>query len=105
MALRGVVEALPIDTLKKEKGEDRPEPAGEVHEWELSEGKKVKLEVEKEESLHQDILLVLNEKESSFAWSPKDILWINPEVMTHKLNVDMSVKSIKQKKRRHAPER
>ena len=35
VALRGAVEALPIETLEQEKGEDKPEPAGEVHEYEL----------------------------------------------------------------------
>ena len=73
VALRGAVEALPMETLKQEKGKERLEPAGEVREWELSGDRKVKLRADMEELVHQEVLLVLKEKKNSFAWSPKDI--------------------------------
>lgn len=36
---------------------------------------------------------------SSFAWKPSDVSGIKPEVMTHKLNVFLDAKWVKQKKR------
>ena len=40
-----------------------------------------------------------------FAWSAADMSGIHPELITHKLNVDPSQKTVKQKKRSFAPER
>ncbi|KAL0356127.1 UNVERIFIED_CONTAM: Retrovirus-related Pol polyprotein from transposon gypsy [Sesamum radiatum] len=40
-----------------------------------------------------------------FAWSPADFRGIDPEVIVHRLNVDLSVRPIKQKKRSFGAER
>uniref|UniRef100_A0A2N9FQA7 Uncharacterized protein n=1 Tax=Fagus sylvatica TaxID=28930 RepID=A0A2N9FQA7_FAGSY len=41
----------------------------------------------------------------SFAWSHEDMPGINPSIISHKLNVDPSLRPIKQKRRVFAPER
>ena len=68
---------------------------GEVREYEFFEGKKVKLGTNMEESVCQEVLLVLKEKENSFARSLEDIQVVNPKIMTHRLNMDPSMKPIK----------
>ncbi|KAJ9544296.1 hypothetical protein OSB04_024003 [Centaurea solstitialis] len=40
-----------------------------------------------------------------FAWSHEDMVGIDPNVISHKLNVDANFKPIKQKRRKFAPER
>ncbi|KAJ9538340.1 hypothetical protein OSB04_031073 [Centaurea solstitialis] len=40
-----------------------------------------------------------------FAWSHEDMVGIDPDIISHKLNVDPSFKPIKQKRRKFAPER
>ncbi|KAL0294800.1 UNVERIFIED_CONTAM: hypothetical protein Sradi_6866900 [Sesamum radiatum] len=40
-----------------------------------------------------------------FAWSPHDLEGIDPRVITHHLNIDPNIKSVKQKKRHFGPEK
>ncbi|KAJ9561498.1 hypothetical protein OSB04_006658 [Centaurea solstitialis] len=40
-----------------------------------------------------------------FAWSHEDMVEIDPNIISHKLNVDPSFKPVKQKRRKFAPER
>ncbi|XP_021715146.1 uncharacterized protein LOC110683100 [Chenopodium quinoa] len=51
------------------------------------------------------IIKCLRENSDCFAWSHQDMKGISPEVITHKLNVDPSMKPVKQKRRKFAPER
>ncbi|XP_021764224.1 uncharacterized protein LOC110728860 [Chenopodium quinoa] len=50
------------------------------------------------------IIKCLKENSDCFAWSHRDMKGINPEIITHKLNVDPSTKPVKQKRREFAPE-
>ncbi|KAJ9544554.1 hypothetical protein OSB04_024261 [Centaurea solstitialis] len=45
------------------------------------------------------------EHSDCFAWSHEDMVGIDPNIISHKLNVDPSFKPIKQKRRKFAPER
>ncbi|KAJ9557157.1 hypothetical protein OSB04_011771 [Centaurea solstitialis] len=45
------------------------------------------------------------EHSDCFAWSHEDMVGIDPDIISHKLNVDPSFKPIKQKRRKFAPER
>ncbi|KAJ9544850.1 hypothetical protein OSB04_024557 [Centaurea solstitialis] len=45
------------------------------------------------------------EHSDCFAWSHEDMVGINPDIISHKLNVDPSFKPVKQKRRKFAPER
>ena len=47
----------------------------------------------------------LQEHADCFAWTHEDMVGINPNIISHKLNVDPSHKPIKQKRRKFAPER
>ncbi|KAL8146473.1 hypothetical protein AgCh_004271 [Apium graveolens] len=58
-----------------------------------------------EEPLRGKLVKFLQENSDVFAWSAADMPGIDPELITHKLNVDPSRKIVKQKKRNFAPER
>ncbi|KAJ9547542.1 hypothetical protein OSB04_020085 [Centaurea solstitialis] len=51
------------------------------------------------------IISFLQEHSDCFAWSHEDMVGIDPNVISHKLNVDPTFKPIKQKRRKFAPER
>ncbi|RRC42143.1 reverse transcriptase-like protein, partial [Escherichia coli] len=51
------------------------------------------------------IISFLQEHSDCFAWSHDDMIGIDPNVISHKLNVDPTFKPIKQKRRKFAPER
>ncbi|KAJ9541250.1 hypothetical protein OSB04_027756 [Centaurea solstitialis] len=51
------------------------------------------------------IISFLQEHSDCFAWSHEDMVGIDPDIISHKLNVDPSFKPIKQKRRKFAPER
>jgi len=43
-----------------------------------------------EEKMKQDLVQFLKKSTNVFAWSHKDMLGINPSVITHRLNVSLS---------------
>ncbi|KAJ9557123.1 hypothetical protein OSB04_011737 [Centaurea solstitialis] len=53
----------------------------------------------------QEIASEKKEHSDCFAWSHEDMVGIDPNVISHKLNVDPNFKPIKQKRRKFAPER
>lgn len=53
----------------------------------------------------QRIIEFLKKNVSCFAWSHEDMVGIEPDIITHKLNVDPNSKPVKQKRRKFAPER
>lgn len=42
---------------------------------------------------------------TTFAWYPKDVTGLDPILITHKLSIDKSIKSVHQKKRKFALQR
>ena len=58
-----------------------------------------------EEPLRGKLVKFLQENSDVFAWSATDMPGIDPELITHKLNVDPNRKIVKQKKRSFSPER
>ncbi|KAJ9552839.1 hypothetical protein OSB04_016884 [Centaurea solstitialis] len=51
------------------------------------------------------IISFLHEHSDCFTWSHEDMVGIDPDIISHKLNVDPSFKPVKQKRRKFAPER
>ncbi|KAL0462137.1 UNVERIFIED_CONTAM: hypothetical protein Slati_0101300 [Sesamum latifolium] len=56
------------------------------------------------EEAKKEITLCLRRNADIFAWTPQDLEGIDPQVITHHLNIDPSYKPIKQKKRHFGPE-
>ena len=57
------------------------------------------------EKTKQDLIRFLKKSIDVFAWSHEDMPGIDPNVITHRLNVYLSSKLVRQKKRVFAPER
>ncbi|XP_052197344.1 uncharacterized protein LOC127804512 [Diospyros lotus] len=57
------------------------------------------------EHTKEEIARCLRENSDVFAWKPKDMPGISPEVICHHLNVDPQFKPVRQKKRNIAPDR
>ncbi|KAL0463404.1 UNVERIFIED_CONTAM: hypothetical protein Slati_0228000 [Sesamum latifolium] len=51
------------------------------------------------EETKKEIVRCLQHNAYIFAWTPQDLERINPKVITHYLNIDPSIKPVKQKKR------
>ncbi|KAI3701922.1 hypothetical protein L6452_27409 [Arctium lappa] len=54
---------------------------------------------------HDGLIVQLKDRATCFTWTHEDMVDIDPEVISHKLNVDPSFKPIKQKHRKFATER
>ena len=57
------------------------------------------------EGIRSSLIRFLEQNMEVFAWKQEDMGGVNPAVITHKLNVNPSFKSIKQKRRSFSPER
>ncbi|KAL0461959.1 UNVERIFIED_CONTAM: hypothetical protein Slati_0083500 [Sesamum latifolium] len=57
------------------------------------------------EEAKKEITLCLQRNADIFAWTPQDLEGIDPQVITHHLNIDPNYKPIKQKKRHFGPEK
>ena len=55
--------------------------------------------------MKQDHVEFLKKSTNVFAWSHEDMPRIDPSVITHRLNVSPSYKSVRQKKKVFTPER
>ena len=55
--------------------------------------------------IEEDLVEFLESRRSTFAWKPEDMAGISKEIITHKVGVDPSFRSIHQKRRKFAPER
>ncbi|KAL0402399.1 UNVERIFIED_CONTAM: hypothetical protein Slati_4269800 [Sesamum latifolium] len=51
------------------------------------------------EETKKEVVRCLQRNADIFAWTPQDLEGIDPKVMTHYLNIDASIKPVKQKKR------
>ncbi|KAL0427539.1 UNVERIFIED_CONTAM: hypothetical protein Slati_2928700 [Sesamum latifolium] len=57
------------------------------------------------EEAKKEITLCLQRNVDIFAWTPQDLEGIDPQIITHHLNIDPSYKPVKQKKRHFGPEK
>ena len=55
--------------------------------------------------IRREIVACLRRTGSSFAWSNKDMVGIDPSIITHSLNIDVKHVPVKQKRRKYALER
>lgn len=86
---------LSKDLLEKPEQTFSLEPVDEVTTEELEEGKLVRLRSALERENCAKVLEVLKSRISAFAWKLDDIIGIDPTILSHKLNVDPSVKLVK----------
>ena len=65
----------------------------------------IRVEVDLERKIKEDLVQFLKKNIDVFAWSHEDMPGIDPSVITHRLNVCPSFKPVQQKKMVFAPER
>ena len=101
-------QVLPIEDMDIREGEKRGKPAEDLIPVLLIPGEPDKITyigASLSEPLKGRLIAFLQENYDVFAWTAADMPGIDPELITHKLNVDPLRKSVKQKKRNFAPER
>ena len=84
------------------------EPTEVLEDISLEEGnleKFTRIGTSMKEKTKQNLVRFLRKSVDVFAWSHEDMPGIDPSVLTHRLNVHLSSKPIRQKKRDFAPER
>ena len=82
-------------------------PSGELDTIELEDGRPertTKIEADLPPKIEESLVQFLKDNRDVFAWSHEDMPGINPSIISHKLNVDPSLRPIKQKRRVFAPE-
>uniref|UniRef100_A0A2N9FUJ3 Integrase catalytic domain-containing protein n=1 Tax=Fagus sylvatica TaxID=28930 RepID=A0A2N9FUJ3_FAGSY len=95
-------------TMSIEEQKVLVKPSGELATIELEEGRPertTKIGADLPPKIRESLVQFLKENKDVFAWSHEDMPGINPSVISHKLNVDPSLRPIKQKRRVFAPER
>ncbi|KAG8633903.1 hypothetical protein MANES_18G146801v8 [Manihot esculenta] len=88
--------------VRDEEKEAKTEPVGELETFPLSEAetdKVLSLNAGLTKEQKTEVMALIRGHASSFAWKPSDMPGIDPEVMTHKLNVFPEARPIKQRRR------
>ncbi|KAL0448297.1 UNVERIFIED_CONTAM: hypothetical protein Slati_1386100 [Sesamum latifolium] len=84
------------------------QPAEELLNIELVPGdseKTTRIGSQIDETLREELIKYLKRNMDVFAWTPQNLEGINPEVISHHLNIDPRVKPVKQKKRHFGPQK
>ena len=55
--------------------------------------------------MKESLVQFMKNNKDVFAWSHEDMPGINPSIISHKLNIDPSLRPVKQKRRVFTPER
>ncbi|KAL2249815.1 UNVERIFIED_CONTAM: hypothetical protein Sindi_2455200 [Sesamum indicum] len=84
------------------------QPAEELMNVELILGdleKSTRIGSQMEDTMHEEVIQCLRFNVDIFAWTSQDLEGIDPNVITHHLNIDPNIKLVKQKKRNFGPEK
>ncbi|XP_068504653.1 uncharacterized protein [Phaseolus vulgaris] len=84
--------------------ERRPEPAGDVLEWEIG-GRMFKLGKSLGQGTHDQIAKVIARHLDAFAWSAADMPNIDPNFLCYCLTMDPQVRPVRQRRRKFNKER
>ena len=97
-----------VQTMSIEERKVVAEPTEVLEDVLLQENdheKFTKIKTGMKEKMKQNLVQFLKKSIDVFAWSHEDMLGIDPNIITHRLNVYPSSKPVRQKKRVFAPER
>uniref|UniRef100_A0A2N9I4E8 RNA-directed DNA polymerase n=1 Tax=Fagus sylvatica TaxID=28930 RepID=A0A2N9I4E8_FAGSY len=95
-------------TMSIEEQKILVKPSGELDNIELEDGRPertTKIGAHLPPEMKESLVQFLKDNKDVFAWSHEDMPGINPSIISHKLNVDPSLRPVKQKRRVFAPER
>lgn len=92
MSLKGLPEQTSLREKSKEDGKYRAqlgEPIEDLEEFEIGDlEKKVREGSQLPQEIKEKLVAFLRWNRDVFAWRHEDMLWIDPSVVFHKLNVD-----------------
>ncbi|CAA0840289.1 Unknown protein, partial [Striga hermonthica] len=97
------------DKQSMEKGKEKMDiqPGGEVEEIQMIEGceeRKFRIGKDLEEPIRSRLIDLVREFADIFAYTAEELTGISAEVIEHRLNIDLSVRPVKQKRRHHGAE-
>uniref|UniRef100_A0A2N9GAF3 Reverse transcriptase n=1 Tax=Fagus sylvatica TaxID=28930 RepID=A0A2N9GAF3_FAGSY len=95
-------------TMKIDEGQRLVEPSEEMEEVLLDDqnpSHTTNIETKMDGRLKESMIKFLKNNSDVFAWTYKDMPGIDPSVICHSLNIDPSIRPIKQKRRVFAPDR
>ncbi|KAK3021961.1 hypothetical protein RJ639_045656 [Escallonia herrerae] len=101
-------EVMIIEDLREDTKMQRGEPVEDLVSIEVypgEENKTVRIGSNLKEDTKLELVNLLRTYADIFAWTVADMPGIDPEIITHRLNVNPSEKPVKQMKRTFAPER
>ncbi|KAL0444480.1 UNVERIFIED_CONTAM: hypothetical protein Slati_2170700 [Sesamum latifolium] len=101
-------EGVAEGTLEEAEAPARFQPIEELLNIEIVPGspdKTTRIGSHMNEKTKEEVILCLQRNADIFAWAPQDLEGIDPKVITHHLNIDPSIKLVKQKKRHFGPEK
>ena len=102
------IDSIYVDELDmRDEVNTRPEPSEEVEPIQLDDHPEHLTYVGSKlaEDLRSLLIHFLKQNKDVFTWKQEDMGGIDPAIITHRLNVSLSFKPIKQKRRSFAPER
>ena len=95
-------------TMKIDEGQTLVEPSEELEEVVLDDTKPdqtTNIGTKMDGGLRESMIMFLKNNSNVFAWTHEDMPSIDPSVICHGLNIDLSIRPIKQKRRAFAPDR
>ncbi|CAA0829022.1 Unknown protein, partial [Striga hermonthica] len=97
------------DKRRVEKGKEKMDiqPGEEVEEIQMiegCEGRKFRIGKDLEEPIRSRLIQLVREFVDIFAYTAEELTRISAEVIEHRLNIDLSVRPVKQKRRHHGAE-
>ena len=99
--------SLTVDKLDQREEEERGEPAEQLVPISIAENpdRNVWVGSQLPDPERRHLVELLKANTDVFAWSATDMAGIPPEMMTHRLNIDLTMRPVRQKKRSFALER
>ncbi|XP_059446518.1 uncharacterized protein LOC132178074 [Corylus avellana] len=89
----------------KKEGEPNGKPAESLEDVVVADNKVVKIVSQLASEVQEGLVTFLRKNLEVFAWAHEDMPGISPKDILHQLNVDLSMKPVKQKRRKFATER
>ena len=105
LATKPYLEAFPLVSLEVEKQGANLELVDQVQTLQISKKKVVRVGLELEQGIKEDISKVLTKHSDSFALKIIEIVNVDLRITSHSLNINPGIKPIIQKKRKFAYER
>ncbi|XP_072084385.1 uncharacterized protein [Arachis hypogaea] len=95
------------DLDARQDGQPKPEPEGDMEKLQIGPSKEEYTFINRNlpYDLKEELSQLLKQNRDLFAFTPADMLGINPDLMSHRLAVDPKAKPVAQRRRKISPDR